>query len=505
LGIFLAIALGIFFLVRQILFGPMPRRSWLYLGAAAILFVFSLILVFFPYLNGETSFSNVTETKSIAPSSFSTPVSFYSNWSYLLLFFKRIFWNQSPLSPGLSVFIFFLLAFAPYIENAWQKTMALSCSFFLIVPALALPIIYNGLPLEALNRICGWTLSLFLLGLSLLLASLRRKIPRELLLLTVTWILLQFYSSQISLPFFNLFQGLARLFPPLLRSRGIHTEYIVVLLFLSIAAFGMSYFFKRFRKKKVVLALALLLVFAERIRWPVYPERLDDDRPLYGKFYESIARYPDHFGLLELPFYPQSSNHYPLFTILHNKHTYHGHIFYLSDYYELNNSPQLQAASGFSGLSDASFTQSLKAKGIRLIMLFKNKICADPENGQKTWHVLQNRVRAGESRGLFEKVETTPTGILLALSEREQGAKIRYFIPHYALRNKENIICTIEANKEKEAEFIFNEKPFTRLKLQPQTQSRIVIDLKSLTLASQFNYLEIRSGPSLELIKVRIE
>jgi len=505
LGLFLGIALGIFFLVQQILFGLLPRRSWILLIAASVLFVLSVTLIFLPYLSQKTSFSTVDEIKSISTGSFSTSLSFYSNWSYLLFFFNRIFWSQSPRCPGISLFIFFLLAFAPYLANRLQKTIALACSFFLIVPALAVPVIYMGLPMKILDRVCSWTLMLFFLSLSLLLILIRKKIPRELNLLTITWMILQFYSSQISLPFLNMFQGLARLFPVLMRSRGIRSEYILLLLFFAVSAYGFSYFFRRFREKKLVLALVILLVFVERVRWPVFPEKLEDDRPIYKTLYQTLAPYPDHFGLLELPFYPQSSNHYPLFTIYHDKHTYHGHIFYLSDYYNLNNSPQLQAESRFSGLSDPQFTQMLKAKGIRLILLFKNKIYMEPDEGQKTWIGLQEQIRKGDNKGLFEKVEKTNYGTLLVLSEREQGGKIRYFLPYYSLIGKKNLVCTLNANREPVADFLFNEKPVKHQRLQAGSKSNIVINLQNLPLALQFNYLEIRSGSSLELLKVRVE
>ena len=503
LGLFLGIALAIFFLIQQILFGLLPRRSWLLIVAAAVLFALCLAMIFLPYLSQKTSFSIISESKSIAPDNFRTPLSFFSNWTYLLLFFKRIFWNQSPFSPGISIFIFFLLAFAPYLESLLQKTFALVCSFFLIIPALALPIIYNGLPLNTLNRLCGWALMLFLLSLALLLFLIRKKAPRELLMLTIVWMLLQFYSSQISLPFLNLFQGLARLFPVLLRARGIRTEYILLLLFFTISAFGFSYFFRRFRAKKIVLALVLLLVFAERIRWPVYPEKLKDDYPTCRPLYHSLALYPDHFGLLELPIYPQNSNYYPLFTLYHDKHTYHGHINYLGDYYKLGNSPQLQVGSGFSGLSDPQFTQMLKTKGIRLVLLLKNKIFRKRIEEKRAWLAIQSQIRRGENGGLYERVDITQNGTLLVLTEREQGPRIRYFLPHYSLRGKKNLICDIVSNRETEVEFMFNEKTVKRQQLLAGTQNRIVLDLQNLTLSWQFNYLEIRSGPSLELIKVR--
>jgi len=505
LGLFLGIAMGIYFVIRQILFGLLPRRSWLLLATTAILFILCLLLIFSPYLNPKTSFSSIDEIKSIAPGSFSTPLSFYSNWTYLLLFFKRIFWNQSPYCPGISIFIFFLLAFTPYLENRLQKTLALVCAFFMIIPAIAIPIIYSSLPLKLLNRICGWTLLLFLLSLSLLLIMIRKKVPGELLLLTSTWMLLQFYSSQISLPFFNLFQGLAWLFPVLLRSRGIHMEYILLLLFFTVSAFGFANFFRRFHEKKIVLALTMLLVFAERVRWPVHMEKLEDDRPVYRTLYQTIAPYPDHFGLLELPIYPQSSNHYSLFTIYHSKHTYHGYIFYLRDYYDLNSNYQLQAESGFSGLSDSQFTQMLKAKGIRLILILKNKICQDRNEGGKNWHKLQIHIREGENKRLYQTVKKTPDGILLVLNERENGPQIRYFLPNYSLRGKKRLVCLIDANQEKEAKFLFNDKPLKKQLLQTGSRNKIVLDLVGLPLAAQFNYLEIRSGPSLELVKTRIE
>ncbi|RQW03664.1 hypothetical protein EH223_09735 [candidate division KSB1 bacterium] len=505
LGIFLGIALGIFFLVQQVIFGLLPRRSWLLFIMASVLFVLFVTLIFFPYLNQKTSFSIVPETKSISPENFRTPLSFYSNWTYLLLFFKRIFWDQSPFSPGISIFVFFLLAFVPYFEKRLQKTTALFCSFFLIIPAFALPIIYNGLPLNILNRLCGWALLLFLLSLSLLLFLIRKKIPRSLLLLTITWIVLQFYSSQISLPFFNLFQGLARLFPFLLRTRGIRTEYILLLLFFTISAFGFSYFYRRFQKNKIILGLVLFLVFAERLRWPVYPERLKDDLPIFRTIYQQLALYPDHFGLLEFPFFPQNSNYYPLFTIYHNKHTYHGLINYLSDYYGLTGNPLLQAESEFFGLSDPQFMQMLKAKGIRLIMLCKSKIHSEQNEDQRTWLALKNQIKKGESKGLFEKIEKNRHGILLVLAEQEQGPQIRYFLPYFALKDKKNLVCTIDANEETIAEFRFNEKPVKKQRLQLGSRSRIVINLQKLPLALQFNYLEIRSGPSLKLLKVRIE
>ncbi len=502
LGLFLGISLGMFFLVRQILFGLMPWRYWVLITVAAVLFLVSVTLIFLPYMSPKTSFSVVDEIHSIPPGSFSTSVSFYSNWSYLLLFFNRIFWNQSPRCPGLTIFIFFILAFMPYLKNFWEKTLALTCSFFLIVPALVFPIIFQGGSSQILNRVSDWALLLFLFSLSLLLYVIREKTPKELQWLAITWLLLQFYSSQISLPFFNLFQSLARLFPFLLRSRGIRTEYVLLLLFFTVSAFGFSYFFKRFRQKKIVLALALVLVFAERIRWPVYPERLDDDRPVHKEFYRLLDQYPDHFGLLELPAYPNDANHYSLFTIYHHKHTYDGHIYYLGDYYGLSGHPQLQVESGFSGLSDPSFSRMLAAKGIRLIMLFKHDF---QNEDRRTWHIIQSQIRLGEMKGLFEKVERNRNGTLLVLCEREQGPRIRYFLPYYALKGKNYLVCTTNVDRKMEAEFLFNGNSIHRQLLVPGSRSPIVLDIGAQPREMQFNYLEIRSAPSLELVKVRIE
>ena len=501
-GIFLGITIGIFFLFWQIIYGFLPKRSWMPLAAGTILFLLAVALLFMPYLSQKTSFSIIGEIKSIPTFAFHSPLSFYSNWSYLLLFFNRIVWHQSPYSPGITIFFFFMLAFAPYLENRLQRITALFCLSSLIIPAIVMPFIFKSVQFGMLNRVLGWTLLLFILGLGLLLFLIRKKIPPPLLLLTTTWIFLQFYSSQVSLPFFNVFQGLAQLFSFLLRARFIRTEYILALLFFTVSAFGFSYFFKRFHEKKTLLALVLLLVVAERIRWPVVPERLEDDRPEIRKLYQLVDHYPDHFGLLELPFDQKEPNYYTLFALYHDKHTYHGHINYLKDTCQLNDNPQIRTGSKLPGLGDPQFIRELKMSGIRLILLFKSRLL---DEDQQTWGLIQNHIRSGESKGLYEKVKKNNYGTLLVLNEREKGPQIRYFLPHYALRGKSNLICSINANEETQAEFLFNGSPVKKEFFQKETRNRIMITLKNRSLAPQFNYLEIRSGPSLELVKVRIE
>ncbi len=505
MGIFLAVALGIFFLLQQVLFGLLPRRSWLLLVAAAVLFALALALVFSPYLSPKTSFSMIDEITAIPGYAFHSGLSFYNNWSYLLLFFQRIVWHHPPFSPGVSLFIFFLLAFVPHLESRAQKAAALCGAIFLLVPALAIPFVVGRVPFAAIDRACGWTLRLFLMSLALLLFLIRKKAPRPLLLLAGTWLALQFFSSQASPPFLSLFQGLARLFPFLLRTRFIRSEYILTLLFFAVAAFGFSYFFSRFRKKRILLALALVVVFAERLRWPVIPAPLENDRPAVRVLYRSLAPYPVHFGLLELPVYPLPSNHYPLFTIYHDKHTYHGLINYLGDSCELAGDPRLNEKSGFAGLADESFVRTLRANGLRLILVFRDKIFSERNDGQKAWLALRNSVRLGESRGLYEKVERNANGILLVLKEGEPGPRIRYMLPYFSLRGKRRLVCTIAAHREAEAEFLFNDRPVKRQRLRPGEAGTVAISLDGLRVNAQFNYLEIRSGPSLELVRVRIE
>jgi len=501
-AIFLGIALAIFFLLRLFLFGFPPKRFWLQLGAAFLCLALVVFFIFLPYLSQKTSFSIISEITAIPTFAFHSPLSFYSNWSYILLSFKGIVWHQSPFSPGIGLFIFFMLAFTPYLESRPQKILAWLGLSFLVIPALSMPFVFRSLQFSTLTRICGWALMLFFISLALLLFLIRKKAPQALLWLSGTWIVLQFFSSQVSLPFFNLFQFMAGGISFLRRARFIRTEYILLLLFFSVAAFGFSYFFKRFQKKKILLLLVLLLVFAERIRWPVYPEKLKDDGPNTRELYQLLAPYPKHFGLLELPFDPLEPNFYSFFTVYHDKHTYHGNINYLKDSFQLDRHPQLRPENKYSGLSDPLFIHMLKTKGVRLLLLFKNR---ELNESQRAYHVMQNQVRLGESRGLYERVAKRKNGTLLVLSEHEHGSRIRYFLPHFALRGKDGLICRVKANGEKEAEFLFNGSLVKKQPLQKEGETPIVIGLRGLPLALQFNYLEINSGPGLELINVRIE
>jgi hypothetical protein len=505
LGIFLVAALGLFFLLWQVFFGLQPRRSWLLLAGAAALFAVAVVALFLPYLSPKTSFSIVDEARSIPDFAFHSGLSFYNNWSYLLLFAKRIVWHHPPFSPGIVLSAFFMLAFVPYLTRRREKAAGIFCAFFLVLPALAVPLAVGRLPFAAIDRACTWVLGLFLLGLACLLFLLRRKAPAGLLLLASTWGLLQFFSSRASLPLFNPFRFLARWFTILLRTRFIRSEYILTLLFFAVAAYGISHFFRRFHGRRLLLALALLLVFAERLRWPVVPESLEGDRPGTRELYRVLAPYPGHFGLLELPSYPLHTNHYPLFTVYHDKHTYHGLINYLCDHDELAGDPRLQGAGGFPGLADRQLIRRLKAGGLRLVLLFKDRIFTPTSEGQRDWLKLKETVRRGEELGLYEEVVRAPHGILLVLGERERGPRIRYFLPHYALRGKRTLSCTVDAGSEATAEFLFNGKPAGQNALRPGERNTVAIELKGAPLQPQFNYLEVRSGPSLELLSVRLE
>jgi hypothetical protein len=501
IGLFLGIALAFFFLVYQWIFGITPRRQLWHLVAGSVLFVAIATLVFFPYLSSKTSFSIFDDSKAIPDFAFHSPVSFFSNWSYLLLRIDGVVWQRPPFSPGVSIFFFFIIAFAPFLESRLHKVLAVISLALLAAPALAMPFVHNHLPFAALNRICGWSLLLFLCCFTLILFMVRRRIQRPLLLLSLTWIFLQFFSSQISLPIFNVFQGMARFSSILLRARFIRTEYILLLLFFTISAFGFAHFFARVKKKKIWLALVFALVFAERFRWPVYPSKLKDDREGIRELYRMTASFPDHFGLLELPFDPVEPNHYSFFTIFHDKHTCHGHVSYLKDHYRLSLDRRILPQGGFSGLGDPEFIRSLKAKGVRLILLFNNR---GSNEQRRDWFTMQKQVHLGLSRRLYEKIESNRDGVLLVLDEREPGPEIRYFLPHYALRGKKSLVCSVQASEETNAAFLFNGVLQKTVTLPAGSVSSVHFDLGKKFIALQFNYLQIRSGPGFELIRVRL-
>jgi len=505
LGMFLVMAVTIYFLAHLALIGNLRLHSWMQAGGAILLFVLVFLLVFQPYLTKEASFSRIDEIHALPDASFHSSISFYTNWSYLLLFGNRVLWGHPPYSPGVSVMIFFLFLFLPYLAGRTQRVSGGLMALFLLTPALALPLI-TGNPITAFAySFSKWSLAFFLIAMAVTLILLRRSLPRKIQLLSWSFAILIFLSNQVSLPHLNPLRHLSKSISFFSRMRGIRTQYIILLLFLALFAIGFQRFLQVFRKKKILLMLIVLLIFAERIRWPVTVEAFTDDTLPHRELYATLAPYPDHYGLMELPFLSSYSNTYPLFTQYHDKHTYHGMVHYLSDPCEFAAFPELSIEKGYPGLMDPQTIHSLKDKGIRLILLFKNRVDADPIAGESRWGQILIHTREGERRGLFERVQKTRAGLLLVLAERETGPVIRYFLPYYTLAGKRKLICDLHSRQSETVDFLFNGVNLLTRILPGSGSDRIEIPLEGVTLHPQANHLEIRTNGNVELVRVRID
>lgn len=494
LGLFLVISLAVFFAVSMI---RRPRRKlsfYLGLAAAGAITFLVIAVVFSPYLYKDISFSDVSdEINTIDRSAFQSSLSFYSNWNYPLLFLKSILWNTSPYYPGFAAAALFLLAFWPALAGRAQKIAFALVSFFLLAPALVFNILSRSVDSEVLERLADAAFACFLGGITLLLIWLARRLSAAHKTLAWTWLIVLFSSSRISVAVGNLFTGLSHVLPVLVRSRGIRTQYIILLFFYAAAVVGFRQLWERKRPGHVVLALLALLLVAERVRWPIGMERIEDDRPGYIEFYEKIDALPPHLGLLELPFHKENINYYAYYTRYHRRHTYHGHILYLLDPLQLAQAPGLDKTSGFAALADPAAVGKLRENGIGAIMLFRDKISGDLPQDRQHWRSTLNTVERGQALGLYSKVDQSGPGIVLFLSGRQTGRRIDRSLPYFAATGH-GLRFTLQSAETAKVSVHFNDRQALVLTLPAGEKREIRISSNGLTLTRGQNALRISSN-----------
>jgi len=492
LGLFLVIALAIFFAVRLALQPCHKFYFYLKLAAAGALTIIVLAVVFSPYLRKDISFSYLPEIETIDRNAFQSSLSFYSNWNYALLFLERILWSAIPYYPGFAAAALFLLAFWPALAGLGQKILFALVSFFLLAPALVFILLCRSLNPAALGRLANVAFACFLAGFTLLLVWLNPRLAAAQKMLAWTWLIVLFFSSQISLAVGNLFSWLSHLFPFLLRSRGIRTQYIILLLFYAVAAIGFRQLWERKRPGHVILALLALLLLAERVRWPVSMERLEDDRPAYSEFYEKTVSLPSQLGLLELPFHKENINYYTYYTRFHRHHTSHGHITYLLDPLHLQQAPGWDKKSGFAALADPAAVAALRDNGFGAIMLFRDKISSELPGDRQIWRTALNNIDRGQALGLYTKVDQSGPGMVLFISGRQTGRRIDRSLPYFAVAGN-GLRFTLQAAAPAKVSVYFNDRQALVLALPAGEKREIRLSLNTLTLTKGQNLLRIGS------------
>jgi len=505
LGLFLVIALAVFFVVCLCLQPHHKFSFYLRLAAAGAVTFLVIVVVFSPYLDKDISFSDISdEVQTIGRNAFQSSLSFYSNWNYPLLFLKSILWNTNPYYPGFAAAALFLLAFWPALAGRGQKIVFALVSFFLLAPALVFILLSRSVASAALERLADAAFACFLAGFILLLVLLNPRLAAAHKTLAWTWLILLFSSSRISLAVGNLFSWLSHVLPVLVRSRGIRTQYIILLFFYAVAAVGFRQMWERKRPGHIMLALLALLLLAERVRWPIGMERVEDDRSGYSEFYERTDSLPPHLGLLELPFHKEIFNYYTYYTRYHRHHTYHGQILYLLDPLHLEKAPGWDKTSGFAALSDPTAVAVLRDNGIGAIMLFRDKISSELPGDRRIWRTALNNIDRGQALDLYTKVDQSGPGIVLFISGRQTGRRIDRFLPYFALAGS-GLRFTLESTETAKVSVYFNDRQALVLTLPAGGKREIRLSSNDLALTKGRNMLRVGSDQDITFDDLSVE
>lgn len=491
LGFYLSISLVFFVLIHVLITRPLNRRglSWLFVSLLPTMAV--ILLVHLPFLQKDISLS--PSDPSFNPRQYIPALSFYANRSYLLLFLDRI-WDTLPLFPGFSVVFFYLFAFSSFVSNIWEKILLAVMVGSYVIPGVIAVVFFRKQDFARVDSITEIGLMLLFFSLAILVFLARKKIPLNLKLASLLLLSLLFISFNPFPKIFDFFNAVAKFFPFLHRSRGLRVLYILPLLMIGIFSIGLKIFLEKKRTKKIFLWAIVLILLLERFRWPVIMAKLPELNSNAQKIYEMVEPYPDHYGILELPFLPAPSNTYTFMTRFHNKHTYHGYYLNYSDPLNLEGEGELRVESELIGLKNPDLIKKLKENSLYLIMINGSFIpYVYDRDLSAVWRKIRQSLQDGQKMGFFKEIKEEINSILIVLDDGQHGQDIKYQIPYFALVGRKNVQFKLRADQPTRSSVYFNGR-LIAVEDYPEGEHETSLDFRSAPKQNQINQIQLLSS-----------
>jgi hypothetical protein len=490
LGFYLSVSLAFLVLIFVLIKRPLQFRHFLWLFLSLLPTMAVILFIHFPFLQKNISLS--PSDSSFNPDQYLPAMSFYANKSTILYILNKL-WDPWPLFPGFSVILFYFYAFYSYVSNLRDKLLLAVMVGAYAIPGLIAVVFFQKEAYAALNSLLEICLLVFFASLAVLLFSLRKKIPLPLKMVSLLLMTIVFITFKPFPKIFDLFNALASIFPFLHRSRGLRTAYILPLASIGVFAFGLKAFLENKRRKKIYLWAIVLVLLLEHFRWPIAMAKLPEANFEAKKIYKMVDPYPHHFGILELPFVPTSSNMYSLFTQYHNKHTYHGHYLKYDDPLNLEAEGALRVESEFEGLKNPALLNKLKDNGLNLIMISKSFIgYVYDKDVTSVWRKIRQNIKTGQESGLFKEVKETTYSVLIVLDDSRTGQEINYNVPYFALIARKNIQFKIRVKQPTRSHIYFNGH-LIAVKDYPTGEHQTLLPLLSTPKQKQINRIRISS------------
>lgn len=501
-GFYLSVALAFLVVFFALVQRPLPLRSLLGLSLSLLPTMAAVLLVHFPFLQKGVALSQYSP--SFAVDQYFPALSFFTAKSTVLLWLKRL-WEPWPFFPGFSVILFFSWAFSRYCQEMRDKVLLAVVAGAYAIPGLAAVVFFGRQYFSRIDLLAEIGLAALFVSLAALLVSLRKRLPLELKLASLLLLAVGFVSFQPFPRVFDLFDALAKVLPFLHRSRGLRTAYILPLAILGVFAFGLKAYLEARRGRKTFLWVIVAILLLEHWRWPVAMAKLPEPDPATAKIYQLTAPFPSHFGILELPFVPTSSNMYPLFSRYHDKHTYHGHYLTYDDPLQLGDEARLHPANGLIGLTNLEILAKLKANGLYLVIISDSFIRHVYDGDIPTiWRRIRNNVKEGLRGGLFREVKEERRALLVVLDDSREGRDITYPFPYFALAGKSAIRFRVRAREAAHGRVYFNGRPVAAVAPLPGDQL-LTLPVAALAIGRQVNVVRIVSDKPITASEWRVQ
>lgn len=480
--------------------GKADFRALIKIALVIILFCGAVCLVFLPYITNPLDFEH-----SLDLFRYDNLISSYS------LFTSRAFNHPKPVGDAFPMYLgftaCFLLSFFFY-KKAGSKPFARVLSVLSALLIMITFISFNYLGMDTAN-IRYWadiSLSVFVFMLLVLIILCWKCMDRGekfVIALLFTGFVLFFQGLYSVIPFeFNLFRFLSHYIDFFGRMRGPRSHYLFQSLWIISSLLGIRLIRSdRALRPGIVVFLALLLL-AENFPGTAETGALAGFDPAKKESYAFLENYPDHCGVLELPYFDggPAETSYMLNTLFHDKQVYNGHFgMGIRDPLKIIGRGYLRGYQTLCNhLLDEEIISYIRDRGIYIIIAHRDMFVDSPSR-LYMWEMLKTRFEQSREAGLIKEYFADDNCITAIIAQKSTGREFSWQLPYRYFRKKKGIVFNIyNPYPGNEIGIFLNGKEITRYSMHVDSKA-VKLEIDSLQLEFKENYLVIKSSDEISI------
>jgi len=446
-SVFSAVLFLIFIIVKR----KLTLKVLVELMVGLVLLGILIFFIFTPYITNPLDISY--EKGEFTERTLLRSWDFYSTWFPLT--FKFLRGRSTPLFLGLAASLLIFFYFYSKTKTRAEKTGTFSLLVLLILPVFIT--FFKGISLRQAREVIDLLFVLFLIifFVNVVVVWKRIALGEKFVLIPLVFVFLSCFRSLFEyIPLkTNFFYVMSLVLPRLTRLRGFKFKYYFIVFWILLIFLGFQALIKQRKKTPFVKAGVWILVFLilfENFPPPLSTGRLREHNDSEKALYSQIKKYPDHYGVLELPHFRGFGDNkiFSLYTIFHDKHIYNGFygvgvfdplkIFKRQFFY-----PNFKISDD---INNEEVLDYLRNNGIRIIVFHKSLIIFGNisreerskivKSANKLWGDVAQGFRRAKEKGLLSEANILNNGIIAVIEEQKKGKTFSYQFPYYTLKSK---------------------------------------------------------------------